>query len=507
MTSVAGDVSAVRETFQAATVDFCDCETVQTEKATAFGRWAKEVLRWPPAGRVHEFLTIKITDSLGVHALSATAFKPGDLIISEAAILRVPPLSPQVEHQLERRFGGKSAFLQPALAVHWPSVTAEQQVATMTLFYAHQLIVTGQSSLIQATCRACAELIETEENLRDRWTVPDLVRFLHVVDLNIHRDGEVEDNSSFAGLFVFGSKFSNSCAPNCRWSFGTEGHLEYHAIRDIAPGEALTFSYIGNGLSLVEGTVARQRRLGALWFVCRCSRCTGPETTRQMRCPLCSAPHCAPDTEEESASKFIDWTGAGPLQDVIPEPKTWRCSSCEGTTPASRMPLDVERELSQLVPEVLGNTPETAANDRRRAWQLSQRASRELGPLHWTWVLAAFAWLQKSLMLLHHSSIIDFSESELQEVSSKVSKWFSTHVPDNVEQRLQALHLSLKLAKNFDDDFGVWGYAANDPMGDGSGRLADVVSTVLARGGGVVKSGALKRHTPASQKPFSGVWQ
>ena len=54
-------------------------------------------------------------------------------------------------------------------------------------------------------------------------------------------------NAEFTGIFLLGSKFSHSCAPNASWTFDAAGHLQYRAIRPIAPQEVLTFSYVGNG--------------------------------------------------------------------------------------------------------------------------------------------------------------------------------------------------------------------------------------------------------------------
>lgn len=55
-------------------------------------------------------------------------------------------------------------------------------------------------------------------------------------------------NAEFTGIFLLGSKFSHSCAPNASWSFDSAGRLQYRAIRSIAAGEVLTFSYVGNGI-------------------------------------------------------------------------------------------------------------------------------------------------------------------------------------------------------------------------------------------------------------------
>ena len=64
---------------------------------------------------------------------------------------------------------------------------------------------------------------------------------------DLHEDEERCENLVHTAIFVFGSKFSHSCAPNCTWSFDPQGNLLYRAIREIQKGELLSFSYVGNG--------------------------------------------------------------------------------------------------------------------------------------------------------------------------------------------------------------------------------------------------------------------
>lgn len=53
-------------------------------------------------------------------------------------------------------------------------------------------------------------------------------------------------------------------------------------------GELLTFSYIGDGLNGLSGTLTRQNSVRPLTFVCRCERCSFPlDMSRGMGCPHC----------------------------------------------------------------------------------------------------------------------------------------------------------------------------------------------------------------------------
>merc|ERR1712079_57823 len=176
----------------------------------------------------------------------------------------------------------------------WSSISDEVRQATLSLFWAHPLMETGSPGMRTDNFQMCEQLRQCKASLPEQWDASDLLRFLHVVDLNIHRDDEEPGNASYTGLFVLGSKFSHSCAPNSSWSFSKDGCLQYHAIRPIAEGEPFTFSYIGDGMNMIVSTLLRRRRLGALWFVCQCSRCCGPDLARRMRCPECGEVQCLP---------------------------------------------------------------------------------------------------------------------------------------------------------------------------------------------------------------------
>ena len=47
-----------------------------------------------------------------------------------------------------------------------------------------------------------------------------------------------------AGLFLRGSRINHSCVPNAEGYFHKSGYLSVQALRDIAPSEEVTVSYI-----------------------------------------------------------------------------------------------------------------------------------------------------------------------------------------------------------------------------------------------------------------------
>lgn len=447
-----------------AVADVCDLATVAPERAAGLSRWAALRVKWPEPGRLHESIQLRVGDGLGLHAVSRCSFNTGDLVLKEDALLRIPDLPKASRMQLERRFGARAPFLSPALAVDWQGVSEEVRRATLDYFWAHPLMDAGrQDEVFTENLQACESIKQWSEPLRQRWDAYELLRFLHIVDLNIHRDDEEPQHNGFSGIFVVGSKFSHSCAPNCSWSFSEDGCLQYRAIRPIAPGELFNFSYIGNGMNLIVSTLSRRHRLASLWFTCQCSRCIGPDLARQMRCPKCSSTMCLPEYEVPDGMT-TDWSSKHRLHELIPDANSWRCSSCGSTTAAAEMPLKTEEELSEIVPQVMQGSFETASEDAVALTRLRQKAASTVGTAHWTFVLASFAWLQKCYIMLRKDPLIQFSEADLQGVSTAVACWLEAAARQNTEQRFSALFIALRLAGNVGGRLQLWGYDPVEPL-------------------------------------------
>ncbi|CAJ1338158.1 unnamed protein product [Effrenium voratum] len=320
-----------------------------------FQRWAEKRLRGS-VQEVSKSFELRHSDALGVHAVARSAISAGDLIIAEDALLRILPLKDAARRLLER-FGDLEGFLQPALGVDWGSTDKEVREAALELFYAHP--ITERRSQESAHITACEELLQMWPPLRATgWSPAQLLRFLHIVDLNIHKD-ERPSHAEFTGIFVLGSKFSHSCEPNASWSFDQRGRLQYGAIRPIAAGEVLTFSYVGNGMNLITSTLVRRQRLATLCFICRCERCKGPDLARPLPCPRCRG-ECLPCYPDQDESGFgIHGSRCDAIEDAV----LWRCTGCEAQVPASELPLQAEAELAELVPQVMQAPPDSASED------------------------------------------------------------------------------------------------------------------------------------------------
>jgi len=411
---------------------------------------------------------LRDTEDWGVHLVARRHFECGDKLLSEEPLLRMPDASPIVRRTLEQNLGHHASFMMPALCVDWESVDEEEREAILTLFFAHPLMA-GKSG--DQAYHACDALWRTRSELQRMFSTEELFRFLHIVDLNIHRDDEHPQNANFTGIFIFGSKFSHSCAPNCSWSFDRSGRLQYHAVRPIKAGELLTFSYVGNGMNLLVSTLDRRRRLSCLCFVCRCSRCSGPDLSRKMRCPSCKDPGgCLPLYDDLSEPSPIAPGGAmTPAMEA--DAPCWQCEACGKVFKPQAMPLADESELAELVPKALtADASEELASGQNQQLdlrRLASRAARSLGPRHWTHILASFGWLRLALVQLRTEPVIYWSEEELQLASRIVASWLQVSTPDNADQRMSALFLAMRLAHDLGGTLSDWGYDAKDPLGGG----------------------------------------
>lgn len=219
-------------------------------------------------------------------------------------------------------------------------------------------------------------------------------------------------------------------------------------------------------MNLLTSTLERRRRLATLWFVCQCTRCTGPDLARRMRCPRCGAASgCLPSYIEGGCSaKGLDRISLGSLPDAT----RWRCTSCSAMSTSAEMPLREESDLARLVPEAMmrGGSASSSGNEARLFLQLRARAARTLGPEHWTYALAGFAFLQRSLAQLRHDPVILQCEEDFQEVSREVAQWLKVTAPHNAEQRMSALFATVRLEHNLGGGLAVWGYDPADPLGN-----------------------------------------
>ena len=90
------------------------------------------------------------------------------------------------------------------------------------------------------------------------------------------------------GLFLAGSLFNHSCAPNALYqtissACAAKPEAIFRAVRDITAGEEVTIDYTFVKNPSID---SRQHQLKEeKLFQCDCPRCSGPDFCRSMRCP------------------------------------------------------------------------------------------------------------------------------------------------------------------------------------------------------------------------------
>lgn len=119
-----------------------------------------------------------------------------------------------------------------------------------------------------------------------------------------------------SALFLFSSKVAHSCNPNVAYSSRTsDGKLEYKAIRPINTGDMITFPYLTELLE-TPTHIRRITLIGTKEFLCRCSRCIGPDFSRAISCRKCRSGGVVLCTDPEGDSPSWSCSGCGELDSV-----------------------------------------------------------------------------------------------------------------------------------------------------------------------------------------------
>lgn len=114
----------------------------------------------------------------------------------------------------------------------------------------------------------------------------DVVRAIQLNSLGFYTFPELSSYSEHlrflagTGLYPLGSMFNHSCEPSVNhYSIGDVTF--FRTNRDVAAGEELFISYIGNDL-LCETTSVRREFLDSRDFICGCTKCTRPDDSEDI---------------------------------------------------------------------------------------------------------------------------------------------------------------------------------------------------------------------------------
>eukprot|EP01012_Entosiphon_sulcatum_P029092 TRINITY_DN3535_c1_g2_i1.p3 TRINITY_DN3535_c1_g2~~TRINITY_DN3535_c1_g2_i1.p3 ORF type:complete len:465 (-),score=106.06 TRINITY_DN3535_c1_g2_i1:959-2353(-) len=292
-------------------------------------------------------------------------------------------------------------------------------------------------------------------------TAQKLVRFLLIVDVNLHKDHHGER------LYYYATKFAHSCNPNMYWA-GPEGAiLQYCAMRPIKAGEMLTFSYIGYAFNMVRGTAQRRRELQQLGFVCQCQRCTQADLSRRMRCPVCGDSSAVrlpvPEAGTEEAAML---TGRRPTSSqgtqhiqarleaemqslaVQDAAKPWKCGGCQRTWSDAEMPLLTEAHFGHLVTheylprlQAAPGAPVGGVEQLNAASRMLEACTAVLGENHWASVLMTY-----TLLATYHTQLKARQQQQQQGqqellpanrvlgLCDTLMAWFTECIPGSMQQ-------------------------------------------------------------------------
>jgi len=152
-------------------------------------------------------------------------------------------------------------------------------------------------------------------------TVLEIFRIMSVCDHNSHTfigtNGETVGQESESAIFSIGSKAAHSCAPNCSYTSKVlDDHLIYFAVRPIASGENITFSYIG-----YMPTFQRREELKeSKDFLCECSKCDGIDYSNAHLCGREGCKGIKLGNYHNSDSSIEKWCCASCNDRGIPDP-------------------------------------------------------------------------------------------------------------------------------------------------------------------------------------------
>ena len=188
-------------------------------------------------------------------------------------------------------------------------------------------------------------------------------------------------HASFAALYRIGSKVEHSCFPNVSYSSKTGG-LVYTATRPIEPGDRLSYSY-SDGAALdcpVEERQAEMQRCKA--FLCRCSRCEGPDFCRPLPSPCCAG-QFALMTAPAGAAAVEVVSNEAHSSTTLPSLAlaVWTCQSCGLNLGSKEMALACEteaalhRSVRQLDMEMQAMGVRPGLMERAKALQVACRSA------------------------------------------------------------------------------------------------------------------------------------
>ncbi|OQR87549.1 hypothetical protein ACHHYP_08540 [Achlya hypogyna] len=203
-----------------------------------------------------------------------------------------------------------------------------------------------------------------------------------------------------AGLFPIASKAAHSCNPNVVYQpVGPRG-MQYVAIKPIASGSLVFYSYIAREKLGYPSHVRQAFLQQAYYFTCGCTRCGAPDDMRPLPCAQCKT------------------------HPMLYDPATthWTCATCGAVTPeeAIRDAVDLEEAIETQV-LAFDLDPAAATADRVRA---ALAALRPLAaPGHWATIYLSRILVEMSLPPSSTYMAPPLSTAQVEVATKEIARW------------------------------------------------------------------------------------
>lgn len=106
-------------------------------------------------------------------------------------------------------------------------------------------------------------------------------------------------------LFEKCCRFNHSCAPNAEYGLTDQNHMKVRALRNIAAGEEVYISYLGNAV-LLSSSLRKRLLKERYFFECACPLCSVPtDTLEALACVACGG-HAIPGQSCANCGRLCD---------------------------------------------------------------------------------------------------------------------------------------------------------------------------------------------------------
>ena len=277
-------------------------------------------------------MDIRESEALGRAAHAVHALAPGDLVLAapgERALLSWERRSKDAVkyRRVARGVTKDESYISAILAFVAAQQDVQEDVLNEEVFFRPTADGADEGGRALASLASMAKQAVAYPDLAAAGE-ERLAAFLAVVVANGHAV-----SADRLALFRRASKVAHSCAPNLLLVPGEAEDgtpcVNYRALRPIAEGELLTYSYLGD-FDLCWPTALRRMRLRETkFFHCCCQRCAAEYDA--LRCVPCAVETC-PGT-----MFYSEQAEAGETADGIARP--WRCTRCETSVSTSLVDL------------------------------------------------------------------------------------------------------------------------------------------------------------------------